>query len=36
MGNLLYDQNPYENNWDGLNLKGNSDTEPTITFLQMN
>ena len=35
-GNILYDQNPYENNWDGLNLKGNVVHTGTYYYILTN
>ena len=35
-GNILYDQNPYQNNWDGLNLKGNVVHTGTYYYILTN
>ena len=34
--NLLYDQKPYENDWDGLNLKGNTVNNGTYYYILTN
>ena len=35
-GNILYDQKPYENNWDGLNMKGNNVINGTYYYILTN
>ena len=36
MGNILYDQKPYENNWDGVNMEGNNVINGTYYYILTN